>query len=104
MMLCRRSLRLENCEGLETPELHSTSLQRLSIAACKGITALRLACPALLELALDECDQLERAVLRPLGVETLALGTCPSLVALELAAPAMRVLDIKCARLAMEAS
>lgn len=77
-------------------ELHSTSLQQMSIASCKGVTLLRLACPALAELSVDECDQLERACLRPIGAVALALGTCPSLVALEIAAPAMCALDIRC--------
>ncbi|KAK9836189.1 hypothetical protein WJX81_007802 [Elliptochloris bilobata] len=90
-----RALRLENCEALAAFELHSTSLQRLSIVACKGVRLLRLACPALRQLVLEECDQLQRAVLRPVGVEALALGTCPSLAALELAAPCMRLLDIR---------
>jgi len=94
----RRSLRLDNCHALRNGELHSSSLQRLSIVACKGLTSLRVGCPALRELVLEECDQVQRIALWPVGTEALSLGTCPSLAALDVAAPAMRRLDLRCAR------
>ncbi len=94
----RRSLRLDNCQALRNGELHSSSLQRLSIVACKGLTSLRVGCPALRELVLEECDQVQRIALWPVGTEALSLGTCPSLAALDVAAPAMRRLDLRCAR------
>jgi hypothetical protein len=62
-----RDVILDQCEGLVHGALRSATLERLSLAGCKGLTSLDLVCPKLTRLKLNECDRLLKARLKPVN-------------------------------------
>jgi hypothetical protein len=49
-------------------ELNNSSLINLSLAGCRSMTFLKLACPKLQMVNLDGCDHLERASFCPVSI------------------------------------
>eukprot|EP00897_Mesotaenium_endlicherianum_P005045 jgi/Mesen1/4569/ME000232S03814 len=76
-------------------KLSSSMLSTLSVAGCRNLWSLELACPSLTALHLDGCDRLVEAVFVPVGLRALNLGICPHLIRLSITAPQLERLDLR---------
>ncbi|CAM6026920.1 unnamed protein product [Sphagnum balticum] len=88
-------LTLDNCDGLTSVNLFTSSLSTLSLVGCRNISSLSLSCPILQRLQLEGCDRLMDATFTPVGLVSLNLGICPHLTKLEIEAAQMTVLDLR---------